>query len=66
MMEALNLFNRTNFASVNKTVCGEIAVSACRADQLGVRQREDRGPNQGFGYTAAFDMRRSQAGLRFT
>ncbi len=66
MMEAFNLFNHTNFGSVNNTVCAEIAVSACRADQLGVRPREDRGPSQAFGYTATFDMRRLQVGLRFT
>jgi hypothetical protein len=66
MMEAFNLFNHTNFASVNNTVCAEIAATACRADLLGVRPRADRGPSEAFGYTAAFDMRRLQIGLRFT
>ncbi len=57
MAEAFNLFNHLNFASVNNTV-GNIS------GPFNLRGRDDRTPSQPLGFTAAFDPRRIQLGIR--
>lgn len=58
MFEAFNIFNHLNFASVNNTVGAAIPST--------LRGRDDRTPSQPLGYTAAFDPRRIQMGVRFS
>ncbi len=60
MAEGFNLFNRTNFASVNNVV-GLNFLPPFR-----VSGRSDRAPNQPLGFTAAQPKRQIQFGLRFT
>lgn len=55
--EAFNLFNRTNFASVNNTV-GIIP------GPFNLTGRTDRTPSQPLGFTSASDPRRLQFGVR--
>jgi len=58
MFEAFNLFNNLNLASVNNTVGSAIPSSL---HGLG-----ERTPSQPLGFTAAFDPRRIQLGLRLS
>jgi hypothetical protein len=55
--EAFNLFNHLNYSSVNNTV-GQIP------GPFNLEGRHDRTPTQPLGFTAAFDTRRMQLGLR--
>jgi hypothetical protein len=57
MVEAFNLFNHLNYASVNNIV-GPIA------GPFRLEGRHDRTPSQPLGFTAAFDPRRVQLGVR--
>jgi Carboxypeptidase regulatory-like domain len=56
--EAFNLLNHLNYGSVNNTV-GPIT------GPFNLSGRDDRTPSQPLGFTAAFDPRRLQLGLRF-
>ncbi|MEO7673948.1 MAG: TonB-dependent receptor, partial [Pyrinomonadaceae bacterium] len=58
-VEAFNLFNRLNFASVNNTVGGFFPTT------VNVRGRTDVGPSAPLGFTSAFDPRRIQLGAKF-
>ncbi len=58
-VEAFNLFNRLNFASVNNTVGGFFPTT------VDVRGRRDVGPSAPLGFTSAFDPRRIQLGAKF-
>ncbi len=60
MAEAFNIFNRTNFASVNNVV------GLTFLPPFNVSGSRDRTPNQPLGFTAAQPMRQIQLGLRFT
>jgi hypothetical protein len=57
MFEALNLFNRLNYASINNTV-GVISAS------FNLTGRRDRQPSEPLGFTSAFSPRRIQLGFR--
>lgn len=57
MAEAFNLLNNLNYASVNNTV-GNVA------GPFRLTGRDDRGPSDPLGFTAAADPRRIQLGLR--
>lgn len=59
MVEAFNLFNHLNYASVNNTV-GNLP------GPFRVEGRHDRTPSQPLGFTAAFDPRRVQLGVRLS
>jgi len=59
MAEAFNLFNNLNYTSVNNVV-GNIA------GPFNLRGRNDRGPSEPLGFTAAADPRRIQLGVRFS
>ncbi|MBI3695493.1 MAG: TonB-dependent receptor [Acidobacteria bacterium] len=58
MAEAFNLFNRLNFASINNTVGN-------RSGPFNLRGRNDKTPSEPLGFTAAYDPRRVQLGVRF-
>ncbi|MDQ3219192.1 MAG: carboxypeptidase regulatory-like domain-containing protein [Acidobacteriota bacterium] len=58
-VEAFNLFNRLNFASVNNTVGPSFPTTE------NVRGRADVGPSTPLGFTSAFDPRRIQLGAKF-
>ena len=58
MAEAFNLFNHLNYSSVNNVV-GNIS------GPFNLHGRDDRGPNDPLGFTAAYDPRRIQLGVRF-
>lgn len=58
-LEAFNLFNRLNFASINNTV-GLIP------PPFNLTGRRDRRPSEPLGFTSAFDPRRIQLGFRLT
>jgi len=60
IVEAFNLFNRLNFASVNNTVGPEFP------PPFRIKARKDLGPSQPLGYTSAFDPRRIQLGVRLS
>jgi carboxypeptidase family protein/TonB-dependent receptor-like protein len=76
MIEAFNLFNRLNYASVNNTVsCSATAlagtVASCYVNDVVQRYQGLSGngaytPLQPFGFTSAFDPRRIQLGVRLT
>ncbi len=59
MIEAFNLFNHLNYASVNNVV-GAIS------GPFNLSGRDDRGPSSPLGYTSASDTRRLQLGVRLT
>jgi hypothetical protein len=59
MLEAFNLFNRLNFASINNTV----GVIAPPFNMTGLR---DRRPSEPLGFTSAFSPRRIQLGFRLS
>jgi hypothetical protein len=59
MAEAFNLFNNLNYTSVNNVV-GNIS------GPFNLRGRDDRGPSDPLGFTAAADPRRIQLGVRFS
>lgn len=59
MAEAFNLFNNLNYTSVNNVV-GPIS------GPFNLRGRDDRGPSDPLGFTAAADPRRIQLGVRFS
>ncbi|MBI3473990.1 MAG: TonB-dependent receptor, partial [Candidatus Solibacter usitatus] len=59
MAEGFNLFNHLNLGSVNNTV-GDMP------GPFRVEGRRDRTPSQPLGFTAAYDARRVQLGLRFS
>lgn len=59
MAEAFNLFNNLNYTAVNNVV-GNIA------GPFNLRGRDDRGPSEPLGFTAAADPRRIQLGVRFS
>lgn len=59
MAEAFNLFNNLNYTAVNNIV-GNIA------GPFNLRGRDDRGPSDPLGFTAAADPRRIQFGVRFS
>jgi hypothetical protein len=59
MAEGFNLMNRLNFASVNNTV-GDMP------GPFNVHGRDDRTPSSPLGFTAAFEARRLQLGVRFS
>jgi hypothetical protein len=58
-IEAFNLFNRLNFASVNNTV------GASYPTTIDVRGNPNASPSQPLGFTSAFDPRRIQLGAKF-
>ena len=60
MLEAFNLFNKLNYESVNNIV------GATFSGPFNVTGRNDRGPTDPLGFTAAFDPRRLQMGIRLT
>jgi hypothetical protein len=74
MIEAFNLFNHLNYASVNNTVSCNAGLAAGSAGSCyisdivqrygGLGGNSGYTPSQPFGYTAAFDPRRIQLGLR--
>jgi hypothetical protein len=59
LLEGFNVFNRLNYSSVNNTV-GNLAAP------FRVTGRDDRGPSDPLGFTAALDARRVQLGLRIS
>ena len=59
MVEAFNLFNHLNYATVNNTV-GPIS------GPFNLDGRHDRTPSQPLGFTSAFDPRRVQLSVRFS
>ncbi len=61
--EGFNLFNRTNFGSVNNTV-GVIAADPALGFNLSGRR--DRSPSQPLGFTSALPMRQLQFGVRLS
>lgn len=76
MIEAFNLFNRLNYASVNNTAsCSATALTgtaaSCYVNDVAQRYQGLSGngaytPLQPFGFTSAFDPRRIQLGVRLT
>lgn len=74
MIEAFNLFNHLNYASVNNTVSCNAGLAAGSAGSCyisdivqrygGLGGNSGYTPSQPFGYTAAFDSRRIQLGVR--
>ena len=76
MIEAFNLFNHLNYASVNNTVscnassplgsAGSCYISDIVKRYGGLSGNDGYTPSQPFGFTAAFDPRRIQLGARFT
>jgi hypothetical protein len=58
-VEAFNLTNTLNYASVNNTV-------GLLAPPFNVSGRDDRTPSEPLGFTSAFDARRVQLGVRFS
>ncbi len=60
MVEAFNLFNRLNYASVNNTVGPNFA------GPFHIQARTDVSPSVPLGMTSAFDARRFQIGVRLT
>jgi hypothetical protein len=75
MIEAFNLFNHLNYASVNNTVSCSASlplgnVGSCYISDIvrrygGLSGNDGYTPSQPFGYTAALDPRRVQLGVRF-
>jgi hypothetical protein len=59
LLEGFNVFNRLNYSSVNNTV-GNLA------PPFRITGRNDRGPSDPLGFTAALDARRIQLGLRLS
>lgn len=59
MLEAFNILNRLNYATVNNTV-GNIS------GEFRLEGRHDRTPSQPLGFTSVFDPRRIQLGVRFS
>jgi hypothetical protein len=59
LIEGFNVFNRLNYSSVNNTV-GNMA------PPFRVTGRDDRGPSDPLGFTAAMEARRVQLGLRIS
>jgi len=70
MFEAFNLFNHTNFASLNNEVCsGRLPLAAidCTASRFSSpKPLSSARPDEPFGYTSALEPRRIQLGVRFT
>jgi hypothetical protein len=76
MIEAFNLLNHLNYASVNNTVscsaslplrnAGSCYISDIVRQYGGLSGNDRYTPSQPFGFTAAFDPRRIQLGARFT
>jgi outer membrane receptor for ferrienterochelin and colicin len=64
LVEATNLFNRTNFASVNDVLGTDITSPDYNAGTVRLTGRRDRAITQPLGFTAAFDPRRIQFGLK--
>ena len=60
MAEAFNVFNRTNFGSVNNTV------GPAFAPPFDVSARKDLGPSEPLGYTSVLGPRRIQLGARWS
>ena len=58
-VEAFNLLNRLNFASVNNTVGAFVTTT------VDVRGNPNVGPSSPLGFTSAFDPRRIQLGAKF-
>ncbi|MCI0388930.1 MAG: TonB-dependent receptor [Acidobacteria bacterium] len=63
--EASNLFNRTNFASVNDIIGQNLASPDYNAGTVRLEGRRDRGQTQPLGFTSAFAARQVQFGLKF-
>jgi len=59
MAEGFNIFNRTNFASVNNTVGADFT------PPFNVSGTQARTPSQPLGFTSALARRQLQLGLRF-
>lgn len=70
MFEAFNLFNHTNFASLNNEVCSgrlPLTVTDCIASRFSSpKPLASARPDEAFGYTSALDPRRIQLGVRFS
>ena len=76
MIEAFNLFNHLNYASVNNTVSCSAAVplggpGSCYTSDLverygGLSGNPAYTPSQPFGFTSAFEPRRIQLGVRYS
>jgi hypothetical protein len=76
MIEAFNLLNHLNYASVNNTVSCNASLplgsaGSCYISDIvnrygGLSGNDSYTPSQPFGFTAAFDPRRVQLGARFT
>src|SRR5262249_10056376 len=65
IVEAMNLLNRTNFASVVDVIGTDLASPDYQAGTVRLEGRRDRGISQPLGFNAAFDPRRVQFGLKF-
>ncbi|MFN7946199.1 MAG: carboxypeptidase regulatory-like domain-containing protein [Blastocatellia bacterium] len=65
LVEATNLFNRTNFAAVNDVLGVDLTSADYNAGTVRLEGRRDRGITQPLGFIAAFDPRRIQFGLKF-
>ncbi len=63
--EATNLFNRTNFASVNDIIGQDLTSPDYNAGTVRLEGRRDRDRTQPLGFTSAFTARQVQFGLKF-
>jgi hypothetical protein len=63
-VEALNLFNHTNFASVNDIVGANPAAPDYNRGTFSLEGDKNRAPGQPLSFTSAFDPRRFQFGLK--
>jgi hypothetical protein len=64
LIEATNLFNRTNFSAVNDVLGTDLSSPDYNAGTVRLEGRRDRGITQPLGFIAAFDPRRVQLGLK--
>jgi hypothetical protein len=64
-VESLNIFNHTNFASVNDILGNNPASPDYNTGTFKLKGRKDRGPGQPLSFNAAFDPRRVQFGLKY-
>jgi hypothetical protein len=65
LVEATNLFNRTNFASVVDVLGTNPASPDYNTGTVRLEGQRDRGISQPLGFNSAFDPRRVQFGLKF-
>jgi hypothetical protein len=65
LVEAQNIFNRANFATVNGVLGADPFASDYNTGTFRLKGRSDRGLTQPLGFASAFDPRHVQFGLKF-